>query len=144
MPNIAEGALLGLILRDPPALSDVTDALRPEHFTVDVNRHIYQAFLALADRRLWIDIVSVADHLRSLGDCEQELVTGALVDLPDRRKKQAWPVPSDSAGLLCQLSEVHRTNCLSFARSWTMAQVSSLQYSLRSASTFALSKPPGS
>lgn len=77
----AETALLGSLLKDPTQLSDVAEALAPDCFYVDMHRQIYQAFLALADQRQIIDIVAVADHLRSLDTFDQEQLTGALIDM---------------------------------------------------------------
>lgn len=70
----AEEAVLGSILVDPHAIPHVAAFLMPGDFYRDTSRWIYEAALALYDRREGIDIATVAaalsaaGHLAEVGD----------------------------------------------------------------------------
>jgi len=59
----AEKSVLGSLLIDPEAIIKVADRLKPEHFYRGSHRKIYEAILALFDRREPADIVTVAGEL---------------------------------------------------------------------------------
>jgi replicative DNA helicase len=60
----AEGLVLAAILLDRAALDHVLEILKVEHFYADVNRQIYEAFLALSEEGTPIDVISVGAYLR--------------------------------------------------------------------------------
>lgn len=59
----AEKSLLGSILVDGGLLSRVMEFVVPEDFSTDAHRLVYDACLALADRREGIDLVTVQNEL---------------------------------------------------------------------------------
>lgn len=60
----AEEALLGSLLIDPDAIFDITPFLRADAFYRAQNRAIYQAIIALNDRREPLDLVTLTEELR--------------------------------------------------------------------------------
>lgn len=60
----AEESVLGALLIDKDAVTDVAEFLRPEHFYKEANRHIFQAMLDLYSEREPIDLVTVAERLK--------------------------------------------------------------------------------
>src|SRR5664280_1437229 len=83
----AERSLLGAILIDGSLLSRVMEFLVPEDFASDAHRLVYEACLALADRREGVDLVMVQSELEKTGRLERAggpAVLSALVDrVPD-------------------------------------------------------------
>ena len=83
----AERSLLGAILIDGALLSRVMEFLVPEDFASDAHRLVYEACLALADRREGVDLVMVQSELEKTGRLERAggpAVLSALVDrVPD-------------------------------------------------------------
>ena len=81
----AERAVLGIILRDPVSLNQVTDKLRSKHFFVDVHRNVFEAIVELDASNEPTDIVSVSDKLVRSGYSATEY-TGAtfLIELTER------------------------------------------------------------
>jgi replicative DNA helicase len=67
----AELAVLGAILLDGEALPAVSHLLRPEDFYRTAHQRIYEALLALFDRGQSVDLITLADELRSRGNLEQ-------------------------------------------------------------------------
>jgi len=63
----AEEAVLGALLIDPEALFRVASFLRPEDFYVQENGWIYQAILALHERREPVDFVTLRNELEARG-----------------------------------------------------------------------------
>ena len=63
----AERGLLGAILIDGALLGRVRGGLAPDDFAAEPHRVIYEAALALADRREGIDLVMVQSELESAG-----------------------------------------------------------------------------
>lgn len=61
--NEAEMAVLGSIFIDPPALHEIADRLRPEHFHGAANRAVYRAMLALERGDVLITAVTLAEAL---------------------------------------------------------------------------------
>jgi replicative DNA helicase len=67
----AELATLGAILLDGEALPAISHLLRPEDFYRTAHQRIYEALLALFDRGQSVDLITLADELRSRGSLEQ-------------------------------------------------------------------------
>ena len=59
----AEEAVLGCVLINPEAYFEVAPVLRPDDFYLHKHRWIWDAFVALHDQRLPIDIITVAEEL---------------------------------------------------------------------------------
>jgi replicative DNA helicase len=59
----AEEAVLGCVLINPDAYFEVAPILRPDDFYLHKHRWIWDAFVALHDQRLPIDIITVAEEL---------------------------------------------------------------------------------
>ncbi|MGQ9707392.1 MAG: replicative DNA helicase [bacterium] len=66
----AEAAVLGAILLDPEALARVMPILKPEHFYSPAHRRVYEAMLALFDKKMPYDIVTVSAELRRMKELE--------------------------------------------------------------------------
>ncbi len=60
---LAEQALLGSILIDPPALSQISDSIRPEDFHLTEHRQIYEAMRQLSLLNRDIDHITLLDVL---------------------------------------------------------------------------------
>ncbi|MGB9776524.1 MAG: replicative DNA helicase [Anaerolineae bacterium] len=67
----AEEAVLGSLLIDPDALYRVASFLRPEDFYIQKNGWIYEAILALHDRREPVDLVTLRNELEARGILEE-------------------------------------------------------------------------
>ncbi|HID89368.1 MAG TPA: replicative DNA helicase [Anaerolineae bacterium] len=67
----AEEAVLGSLLIDPEALFRVAPFLRPEDFYIRKNGWIYEAILALHERREPIDFVTLCTELEARGQLEE-------------------------------------------------------------------------
>ena len=76
----AERAVLGSILIDPAAISDVMETLRPEHFYRKAHGLIYSAMLTIYERGDAPDVVMVAAELNSYLD--EAGGSGYLAELP--------------------------------------------------------------
>lgn len=63
----AEASVLGAILIDKDAISDVVDFLRPDFFYKDIHAYIFAAMLELFERHEPIDIVTVTSQLKKMG-----------------------------------------------------------------------------
>lgn len=63
----AEASLLGAILIDADALVKIADHVRPDDFFDARHKHIYEAILALYERRSPIDVLTLADQLKGTG-----------------------------------------------------------------------------
>ena len=66
-----EEAVLGALMIERDAYSQVSEILRPESFYEHSHQLIYQAITTLALQQKPIDILTVAEQLRSTGDLEQ-------------------------------------------------------------------------
>ena len=60
----AEEAVLGSLLIDPDAIFEVSTFLKPDAFYRAQNRWIYEAILALSERRVPLDVVTLIEELR--------------------------------------------------------------------------------
>ena len=67
----AERSLLGAVLIDGALLSRVMEFLAPDDFAAEPHRVIYEAALALADRREGIDLVMIQSELEKTGRLER-------------------------------------------------------------------------
>lgn len=67
----AEEAVLGSLLIDPDAVFDVASFLKPEAFYRVRNRWIYDAILALSEKREPIDFITLTEELRRREQLEE-------------------------------------------------------------------------
>jgi len=67
----AEQSVLGSLLIDRNALSEVSGRLKPETFYLEKHREIYEAILSLYEESLPVDIVTVSDVLAKRGTLEK-------------------------------------------------------------------------
>ncbi|MFN2136713.1 MAG: replicative DNA helicase, partial [Candidatus Promineifilaceae bacterium] len=67
----AEEAVLGSLLIDPDAIFEVAGFLKPEAFYRVHNRWIYQAIVALNERREAIDFITLSEELRRREQLEE-------------------------------------------------------------------------
>lgn len=67
----AEEAVLGSLLIDPDALYRVASFLRPDDFYIQKNGWIYEAILALHERREPVDLITLRDELEARGLLEE-------------------------------------------------------------------------
>lgn len=65
-----EEAVLGAMMLDKNAVSTVIDILKPESFYVDAHRSIYKSIMRLFEKSQPIDILTVTDELRNMGELE--------------------------------------------------------------------------
>ncbi|MCX7930010.1 MAG: replicative DNA helicase [Chlorobi bacterium] len=77
----AERALLGALFLDRTAIARTVEILDPVAFYHDQHRKIYEAILALFERGVPVDIVTIADELRRRGHLEYVGGTTALVEV---------------------------------------------------------------
>ncbi len=77
----AEIALLGAILIDPEAIYKVVDILKPDDFYKPAHQIIYSAMLYLFERRESIDVITVTNRLRELGELENIGGAGYIFEL---------------------------------------------------------------
>lgn len=66
-----EEAVLGALLLEPSAITDVMGLLRPECFYREAHQKIYRAILSINLRHDPIDIYTVAEELKTTGDLEE-------------------------------------------------------------------------
>lgn len=65
-----EEAVLGAMLLEPGAISEVLDSLVPDCFYKENNKKIFEAISSIAKRNDKVDILTVADELTRSGDLE--------------------------------------------------------------------------
>ena len=70
-----EEAVLGAIMLEKEALSDVIDVLKPESFYIQAHQHIYKAIIELFNASEPVDILTVTNQLKKMGSLE--IVGGA-------------------------------------------------------------------
>jgi replicative DNA helicase len=63
----AEASLLGAILIDADALVKIADVVGLDDFYDDRHKHIYEAIIALYERRSPIDVLTLSDQLKTAG-----------------------------------------------------------------------------
>ena len=66
-----EEAVLGALMIEKDAYSVVSEILRPESFYDHKHQLLYKAIMTLAMRQQPIDILTVAEQLRSMGELEE-------------------------------------------------------------------------
>jgi len=59
-----EEAVLGAVIQDKNAFSEVKRFLEPKHFYSNANKEIYTSVIALSDKSLPVDILTVTDNLK--------------------------------------------------------------------------------
>lgn len=79
-----EEAVLGALMIEKEAYASVADLLRPESFYSDRNRIIFEAIRTLASKDAPVDVLSVAEQLKSTGELEQ---AGGVVNLSDLTRR---------------------------------------------------------
>src|SRR3989344_7195187 len=67
----AEKSVLGGILIDSWAVTDVAELLLPRHFYYEENRLVYEAILLLFDKSKPIDIITIAAELKEQGNLKK-------------------------------------------------------------------------
>lgn len=77
----AERAVLGSLMIDPDAIVKVASFLRPEDFYRERHVWLYQAMLALNERREPLDFVTIVDELERHGQLEEIGGPAFLTDL---------------------------------------------------------------
>jgi len=77
----AERSVLGSMLRDNQVINDIVQIIRKEHFYFDAHQKIYQAMVDLYDAHQPIDLVILAEKLKTQGFIEDVGGYGYLGDL---------------------------------------------------------------
>jgi replicative DNA helicase len=80
----AEESVLGAILIDGDAITEISETLKPSDFYKPANSKVYAAVLALYEKREPIDILTVSEELERRGQIEEIGGRAALADLCDR------------------------------------------------------------
>ncbi|HIE07700.1 MAG TPA: replicative DNA helicase, partial [Desulfarculaceae bacterium] len=80
---MAEEALLGGVMLENEALTQVTDYVKEEDFYRPGNREIFKSILTLAKNQEPIDLVTVADHLKQRQKLDAIGGSGYLSSLVD-------------------------------------------------------------
>src|SRR4051812_48156274 len=65
-----EEAVLGALMIEKDALTNVIDILKPESFYKEAHQKIFSAVVTLFDRSEPVDILTVTNQLRSTGELE--------------------------------------------------------------------------
>jgi replicative DNA helicase len=66
----AEKSVLGSVLIDKDAIIKISDFLKSDDFYHDAHRIIYEAIIALYDKRVPVDLVTLSDHLEANGQIQ--------------------------------------------------------------------------
>lgn len=77
----AECAVLGSILLTPASISEIEAFLSPDDFYVDQHRTIYSAAIELYKEKVEIDLITMTDKLKSMG--EQSIGFANLIGLQE-------------------------------------------------------------
>lgn len=77
----AESSVLGAILIDKDAFSDVVDLIRPEYFYKDAHSMIFEAMMQLFEVHEPLDIVTVTAQLKKMGKYKEAGGATYLTDL---------------------------------------------------------------
>ncbi|MEN6618664.1 MAG: replicative DNA helicase [Rikenellaceae bacterium] len=65
-----EEAVLGALMLEPNAISDIIDVINPDCFYKESNRKIFIAIANLASKHAPVDIFTISDELKNMGDLE--------------------------------------------------------------------------
>lgn len=79
-----EEAVLGALMLDKSAISEVLDVLKPESFYIDAHKLIYKSIKTLFDESQPIDILTVTQELRKTGELEMVGGPGYISQLTNR------------------------------------------------------------
>ncbi len=79
-----EEAVLGALMLDKDALSVVVDILQSESFYVDAHKSIYKAICALFEKSNPVDLLTVSEQLKTMGELESIGGPFYLVELTNR------------------------------------------------------------
>lgn len=88
--SMAEKAVLGGILIDNAAISDVAEVLQPKHFYHEEHQLVYEAILSLFDKNQPIDVVTVSTQLKADGNVKKVGGSSFLGDLIDTVPTSAY------------------------------------------------------
>ena len=88
--TMAEKAVLGGMLIDNSAITDVARILQPKHFYLEEHRLIFAAVLALFDKNQPVDVVTVASQLKADGSSKKVGGTPYLSELIDTVPTSAY------------------------------------------------------
>ncbi|MCL6536128.1 MAG: replicative DNA helicase [Armatimonadetes bacterium] len=77
----AEMSVLGSMMLDPDAVEKVTEMLQPEDFYHPAHQILYRAMSSMRERNQAIDLLTVQEELRRLGQLEEVGGVPALVNL---------------------------------------------------------------
>lgn len=84
-----EEAVLGAVLLENNALTSVIDILKPESFYVDAHKIIFQAIVKLFDQGQPVDLLTVTEKLRSMGELENIGGAFTITELTNRVSSSA-------------------------------------------------------
>ncbi len=79
----AELSVLGAMLLDQEAVNTATEVLKPEDFYQDSHKHVFEAILDLGEMGQPVDLVTVAEVLRTKGNLEKVGGIGFIASLTD-------------------------------------------------------------
>ncbi len=65
-----EEAVLGALMLEPSAITDVLDIISPDCFYKEINRKIFTAISSLASKHAPVDLFTISEELKSSGDLE--------------------------------------------------------------------------
>jgi len=65
-----EEAVLGALMLEPNAISDIIDVINPDCFYKESNKKIFTAIASLASKHAPVDIFTISDELKNMGDLE--------------------------------------------------------------------------
>lgn len=77
----AEKAVLGAMLLDRHAVSPAIELLQPDYFYSNANQRIFDAMLGLYTKNVEIDVITLREELRRVGDLENVGGSAYLNDL---------------------------------------------------------------
>lgn len=99
----AEEAVLGSLIIDPDAIFEVSGFLKPEAFYRAQNRWIYESILALNERRIPLDVVTLIEELRRREQLDEiggePTVINLLNAVPTSINVEAYGRMVDAAGI---------------------------------------------
>ncbi len=84
-----EEAVLGAVLLENNALTSIIDILKPESFYVDAHKTIFQAIVKLFDEGQPVDLLTVTDKLRFMGQLESVGGAFTITELTNRVSSSA-------------------------------------------------------
>jgi replicative DNA helicase len=79
----AERSVLGSLLRDNRVIDDVVQIIRADNFYADAHQRIFLAILALHERAVPVDLITLAEELRQRGEIDDVGGYAFLAELYD-------------------------------------------------------------